>query len=216
METQLAGFDMQEVNLLRELSEAKAVLDMERLSGWEEAPGEWLKNVREGIKEMATDPLTEEDRRQQLEVKRAIVQRLVQKVTIDRDRNLEVYSSLALQKNSLSQNRSKFIPVHEHPPRPVLAQFAGHHLHLLADFHLAVVHVGELRSNHRPFFQSYQRDAVWGNTLKTGRRVVYRGVTVDFPFAREGIQSFRFLGALRADVPGREDLRIAVFAHFAN
>ena len=54
---------MQEASLKREMSDAEAVLRVDHQSGWEEGLREWMEDVREGIKDIAAAPRTEEGQR---------------------------------------------------------------------------------------------------------------------------------------------------------
>lgn len=115
--------------------------------------------------------MSEEDVKEYFQLKRDIVLALVEKVLIGKDREmkvifkLDVLSLLGIDINSTSsgkvkrlihsyrrKNRSEFVTVNNHALFTIGAQFAGHHLHWLADAQFALVHVGELGGDDGAFF----------------------------------------------------------------
>ncbi len=90
MEHQLAELDLQELHLKRELAECQMIVDLSELDDWEAHAREFLEQVRVGIASLNDAPQTDEERRQIYDIKRAWFEQLVERVDIDKERNLTV------------------------------------------------------------------------------------------------------------------------------
>lgn len=96
MDEQLADLAAQEITLKQEM---EMVTDQSLLSApnqWEEHAREYFADLKVGLLELNTVPQTDEERLEQFELKRKIVNTLVEKVYIHKDRSLEVTIRLNL------------------------------------------------------------------------------------------------------------------------
>jgi chromosome segregation ATPase len=90
MDTQIASLDIQETEIKRELNSLKAAVELQALEDWEAQVREYLANLQAGVESLNTPPQNDEEAQQQYEDKRRIVQTLVERVQIGKDRELKV------------------------------------------------------------------------------------------------------------------------------
>lgn len=99
METQLNGLTMQEVNLKRELSSLGQAISINALNDWEAKVEEYFADLQAGIEGLKNAaPLLEEEQHEIFQLKKQVVNTLVDRVTINRDRELTVTLRLNLLK----------------------------------------------------------------------------------------------------------------------
>lgn len=96
MEEQLADLTAQELALKQEMETVTDQSLLNALNKWEEHAREYFADMKVGLLELNTVPQTEEERLEQFELKRKIVNTLVEKVYIHQDRSLEVTIRLNL------------------------------------------------------------------------------------------------------------------------
>jgi hypothetical protein len=97
MEAQLAALSAQEVDLKRQIAEITASSQFVKVEDLESRVRVYLEDVRFGISALDAEPTTEEERVEQYRLKRQAVKTLVERVNIDKDRNLEVVIKLDVQ-----------------------------------------------------------------------------------------------------------------------
>ena len=91
MESQLATLTMQEVSLRRELSSLGQSININALNNWQDRVNEYLLDMQVGLEELKNAAhQTEDEQHEIFLLKKRIVNSLVSKVTIDKDRNLKV------------------------------------------------------------------------------------------------------------------------------
>ena len=90
MEYQLGTLTGQEVSLRQELAELSEVAHLAALEDWETQARHYVGSLCSSLEWLNAVPQTDEERREQFETKRQIVEMLVQKVLIDRDKSLRV------------------------------------------------------------------------------------------------------------------------------
>ncbi|MCZ2289600.1 MAG: recombinase family protein [Anaerolineales bacterium] len=99
METQLNALTMQEVNLKRELSSLGQAISINALNDWESKVEEYFADLQAGIDGLKNAaPLSEEEQHEVFQIKKQVVNTLVDRVTINRDRELTVTLRLNLLK----------------------------------------------------------------------------------------------------------------------
>ena len=97
MEQQLSSVAMLEIELKRELSTIGHAISIELLDEWDVKVKEYLQDLQVGIDALNnTVPQNDEELREVFELKKKIVDTLVEKVTIDQDRTLHVHIRLNL------------------------------------------------------------------------------------------------------------------------
>lgn len=108
MDEQLVAIRQQEVYLRRELMGRSAAVDLARLENWEEITRQYLEDIRAGLETLHEPVVTEEEERAQFELRRAMVKTLVERVTINREKELAVVFRLnilaLLDRNSARVN----------------------------------------------------------------------------------------------------------------
>ena len=87
------------------------VNELSEISDWEEKFREHLEDLRIGLESLNAAPQSDEERREQFELKRRFVQSVVDKVTINKERELQVwfrFNLLALgsQAENFRENKS--------------------------------------------------------------------------------------------------------------
>ncbi len=90
MDEQLAAVGQQELYLRREIARLGAAVDLAGLARWEEVVTGYLADLREGLAALDSTPAGEEEERARFELRRQIVEGLVERMTIGRDRELTV------------------------------------------------------------------------------------------------------------------------------
>ena len=103
MDAQLALVGKQELYLRGELAKLGAAVDLAGLANWEEVVVEYLADLREGLAILDEAPTTDEALRTQFDLRRAVVEGLVERMTIGRERELVVVfrlDVLSLQESS--------------------------------------------------------------------------------------------------------------------
>ncbi len=96
MDYQLGSLTLQELTLKRELVTVGSAMDIYTLDNWDMQVKEYFADLQAGIESLNTAPQNDEERREMFEIKQQIVNTLVKKVTIDRNRELTVHFSLNL------------------------------------------------------------------------------------------------------------------------
>jgi hypothetical protein len=107
MDLQLAALDLQELHLKKELATSQKIVNLAELENWEQYAREYLEDVRVGIEIIKAEPQSEEERHGFFEVKRGIVQQIVERGEIDKDRNLTVLIRLDI----LALIRQQTVPI---------------------------------------------------------------------------------------------------------
>ena len=99
MEQQLATLTLQEISYKRDLSALGQTININALNNWEEKFEEYLADLQVGVVELKeAAPQTEEERHRVFLLKKKVVDTLVEEVTINRNRELNVVIRLDLQK----------------------------------------------------------------------------------------------------------------------
>jgi len=97
MAAQLNDLALQETDTKRELSAYTKTTQVENLENWETLVMRYIEKVQTALQLMnETAPRTDEERHRRFKAKREIVQMLVERVEIGKDRNLKVILSLDL------------------------------------------------------------------------------------------------------------------------
>ena len=97
MENQLRGLTSIEISLKRELAMVGQSISIQALENWEQKIEEYWADLQAGIEEIKNAaPQTAEEQHQLFLLKKRIVNSLVSRVTIDKERNLEVTIRLDL------------------------------------------------------------------------------------------------------------------------
>ena len=97
MEYQLSAPTMQETSLTHELSSLDQAISINALNNWAASGNEYLADLQVGIEELNNAaPQTVEERREIFRLKKRVVDTLVKRITIDRDRELSVEIRLNL------------------------------------------------------------------------------------------------------------------------
>lgn len=94
MDTQLAALSVQEAGIKRELASCQQTIDLKAIEGWEEKVGEYLADLRAGLEWLTVPPQNDEEALKQYEERRWVVQILVERVNISKDRELKVVFKL--------------------------------------------------------------------------------------------------------------------------
>jgi hypothetical protein len=97
MDMQLGALTFQELELKRQLSELSASSQLINLDNWEDAVRMYLADVSYGVAALDGEPANDEERAEQERLKRLTVKTLVERVNLDKDRNLEVVIQLNVQ-----------------------------------------------------------------------------------------------------------------------
>jgi uncharacterized protein YPO0396 len=87
---------LQELNLKREYAEIGQAVNIYALGDWEARVTEYLADSQAGVDSLNVMPQNDEERQEIFEIKRQIVNTLVKRVTIDRDRHLHIEISINL------------------------------------------------------------------------------------------------------------------------
>ncbi len=97
MEQQLNQLTFQEVTLRRELSSLGEAVNITVLEDWEASVAEFLADLKAGVDELKTvTPQTPEEQHAVFLLKKRVVDTLVERVEIDKERNLHVQIRLNL------------------------------------------------------------------------------------------------------------------------
>jgi hypothetical protein len=97
LEYQLGALTVQEISLKHELSSLSQVISINALNNWEASVSEYLADLQAGVEELNNaTPQTEEERQEIFRLKKRVVDTLVKRITIDRDRELSVEIRLNL------------------------------------------------------------------------------------------------------------------------
>jgi hypothetical protein len=97
MEHQLTQLTYQEVTLRRELSTLGEAININALENWEENVAEFLADLKAGVDELKTvAPQTPEEQHEIFLLKKRVVDTLVERIEIDKERNLHVQIRLNL------------------------------------------------------------------------------------------------------------------------
>jgi hypothetical protein len=104
MDRQLAELSAQEMALKQEMEMVTDGSLLSALDHWEEHAREYFADLKVGLLELNAVPQTDEERLEQFEIKRRVVNTLVEVVMIKKDRSLEV--TIRLNLLQLVQRRS--------------------------------------------------------------------------------------------------------------
>ncbi|MBC7879582.1 MAG: recombinase family protein [Anaerolineales bacterium] len=96
MEYQLGVMTLQELNLKRELVSIGQAVNIHLLGDWEANVREYLYDLQIGLESLNVAPQNDEERQEIFTLKKQIVNTLVKRITIDRDRELHVEIGLNL------------------------------------------------------------------------------------------------------------------------
>lgn len=97
MEQQLNQLTFQEVTLKRELSLLGEAININALDDWEKNVAEFFADLRAGVDELKTvTPQTPEEQHEFFLLKKRVVDTLVERIEIDKERNLHVQIRLNL------------------------------------------------------------------------------------------------------------------------
>jgi hypothetical protein len=99
MEQQLATLTLQEISYKRDLSALGQTININALDNWEAKFEEYLADLQAGVEALKdTAPQNEEERYNLFLLKKQVVNTLVQRVTISKDRKINVEIRLDLLK----------------------------------------------------------------------------------------------------------------------
>jgi DNA invertase Pin-like site-specific DNA recombinase len=90
MDYQLGALTLQELSLKREYTSIGQAMNIHVLGDWEAKVKEYLADLQAGLDSLNVIPQNDEERQEIFEIKRQIVNTLVKRVTIDRNRELQV------------------------------------------------------------------------------------------------------------------------------
>ena len=96
MDYQLGALTLQEISLKREFASIEQAVIMHLLGDWEGQVIEYLADLQMGLDSLNAAPQSEEERQEIFELKKQTVNTLVRRITIDRNRELQVEISLNL------------------------------------------------------------------------------------------------------------------------
>ena len=97
MEYQLSQLTFQEVTLKQELATLGKTININALNNWEENVAEFLADLRAGVEELKiVAPQTPEEQHEIFVLRKRVIDTLVERVEIDRDRNLFIKIRLNL------------------------------------------------------------------------------------------------------------------------
>jgi hypothetical protein len=127
MDYQLGALALQELNLKRELASSNEIFQSAILNNWDEKAREYLEDLRLGLEALNAAPQTEEERHELFLDKRRIVQTLIDRVHIGKNREIKVVFRLNIleivrQADKISEvprvetyTRTPVCPSHSHP-----------------------------------------------------------------------------------------------------
>jgi hypothetical protein len=113
MEYQLSALTLQEMALKRELATYSEATRLAGLDNWEEAVREYLLDKQAGMETLEVEPEDEEEKKEIFKVKRQLVKALVNRVTIDKRRELNVELKLDVLGILEQVGRQNFIEVRQ-------------------------------------------------------------------------------------------------------
>jgi hypothetical protein len=97
MENQLSQLTFQEVALKQELTTLGETININALNNWEDHVVEFLDDLRTGVEELKdVAPQTNEEQHEVFMLKKRVIDTLVERIEIDKDRNLHVQIRLNL------------------------------------------------------------------------------------------------------------------------
>jgi hypothetical protein len=97
LDYQLASIKIQELTLKQEMAHAIEITHLVNLDDWESKTREYLNDLRAGLEWLNAVPNNDEERHQQFELKRRVVKTLVEKVMINKEREMRVVFRLDLK-----------------------------------------------------------------------------------------------------------------------
>ena len=95
-EYQLAAMNLQELNLKRDLASVRQAVNIHLLGDVETRVQEYPADLQTGLESLNADPQTDSERQELFALKKQMVNTLVRRVTIDRNRDLCVEISFNL------------------------------------------------------------------------------------------------------------------------
>ncbi|HOM68075.1 MAG TPA: recombinase family protein [Brevefilum fermentans] len=120
LEKQLAALDLTEIEIRRKMALIGDVNELSEISDWEEKFREHLEDLRIGLESLNAAPQSDEERREQFELKRRFVQSVVDKVTINKERELQVwfrFNLLALGSQAENFRENKLAGTYSRTPK---------------------------------------------------------------------------------------------------
>ena len=96
MDYQLGALTLQELSLKREYANIGQAINIYALGDWETRVVEYLADLQAGLDSLNVIPKNDEERQEIFEFKKQTVNTLVKRVTIDRNRQLQVEISINL------------------------------------------------------------------------------------------------------------------------
>ncbi|HSV85532.1 MAG TPA: hypothetical protein VLH85_03090, partial [Levilinea sp.] len=90
MEYQLGALSLEKLTGKKDLASIDHLMGLEVLDNWEQKAREYLEDIRVGLESLNAAPQSDEERREQFEIKRQIVKALVERVDSSKDRELTV------------------------------------------------------------------------------------------------------------------------------
>jgi len=134
MEYQLSALNLQELSVKKKLNDHHDVDRVGRLKDWESITKDYLKGLSVGLDWLDEAPLSEEERVEKFQMKQRLVRVLVEKIVIDKDRQISITIAMDLLKIIAAQSRAVHIQsagTYTHRPESLFS----HHFHLHADVH---------------------------------------------------------------------------------
>ncbi len=124
MDEQLGALSMEESYTKQERSNLNTMFAAERLETWEAAVLDYLEDLRAGFASLSDQPETDEEKKKLFAMKRRAVLGLVEKISIGRDREMQVTFRLDLL-SLLSEESEHTPPVLATDPQESPIQSAG-------------------------------------------------------------------------------------------
>jgi site-specific DNA recombinase len=94
MQYQLGALSLQELEIRKDMAQIGEINQLAALSHWEDKLREYLETLRIGLESINATPQTDEEWRENFELKRRFIQLAVAKVVIDKNRDLKVWFKL--------------------------------------------------------------------------------------------------------------------------
>jgi site-specific DNA recombinase len=119
MEIQLAQIAAQELLFKQELSTQDQFVQLSEINNWEEAALEYLEDLKVGLQSLDAAPQSDEEQHEIFLIKRRIVQTLVEKVMIYKERELKVViklNILTILKGTDRFNEIQSVGTYTHTP----------------------------------------------------------------------------------------------------
>ncbi len=109
MDYQLTNLNIQELSLKKKLNNHQQDDFSDKLKDWELITKEYLENLSESLDWLNEAPLDEEERVKKFQMKQKLVRVLVEKIVIDKDRQISITIAMDLLKIIAAQARAVHI-----------------------------------------------------------------------------------------------------------